>query len=403
MEIRPILSALLRNRTGAILVGLQVAITLAVVANAFFIIHQRAEKLHRPTGVDSANLLFVSSYGYAPDYQHEATVRADLALLRGLPGVVDAASISGVPQSGGGSATGYKASAAADAPKHGVNYFNGDEHALGALGLELVAGRNFRAEEIQYPRDNLSSDPRAMIISQDLARKIFGDGPAVGRSIYADDGSSVPVIGVYRRMMGSWPGSTQPGPYDTALGGIVQAGPYSRYVVRVQPGERDRVMALAEAKLGASGHGRLITWVRAHEYFTERIYRADHRMIVFLSTLVGLMTAITALGIVGLATFQVNARRKQIGTRRAVGARRIDIVRYFLVENGLLAGTGVLVGCALAYAFSWWLTSAFQLDPLTPAYPLGAALFLLVLGQLATLWPARRAAAIPPAVATRTV
>ena len=53
MEIRPILSALFRNRAGTLLVGLQVALTLAVVANAFFIIEQRREKMSRPTGFDS--------------------------------------------------------------------------------------------------------------------------------------------------------------------------------------------------------------------------------------------------------------------------------------------------------------------------------------------------------------
>ena len=50
MEFRPILSAMLRNKTGAILVGLQIALTLAVVANAVFIIMQRVEKIGRPPG-----------------------------------------------------------------------------------------------------------------------------------------------------------------------------------------------------------------------------------------------------------------------------------------------------------------------------------------------------------------
>jgi putative ABC transport system permease protein len=126
-------------------------------------------------------------------------------------------------------------------------------------------------------------------------------------------------------------------------------------------------------------------------------------MVVFLSTLVILMTAVTALGIIGLATFQVNARRKQIGTRRALGARRADIVRHFQLENGLLGAGGVVAGGLLAYAASGWLTRAFQMAPLPPAYVAASALALLVLGQLAVLWPARRAGAIDPAVATRTV
>ena len=49
MEIRPILSAMLRNKTGAVLVALQIALTLAVVANALFIIDQRLTKIGRPS------------------------------------------------------------------------------------------------------------------------------------------------------------------------------------------------------------------------------------------------------------------------------------------------------------------------------------------------------------------
>lgn len=81
MELRPILSAMLRNKTGAILVGLQIAITLAVVANSVFIIMQRVEKIGRPPGIDSDNLFFVQSYGFGPTYDQRDTVRRDLDLI----------------------------------------------------------------------------------------------------------------------------------------------------------------------------------------------------------------------------------------------------------------------------------------------------------------------------------
>jgi putative ABC transport system permease protein len=99
----------------------------------------------------------------------------------------------------------------------------------------------------------------------------------------------------------------------------------------------------------------------------------------------------------------VNARRKQIGTRRAVGARRVDIIRYFMVENWLLTTGGVIVGSVLAFGFGLWLSSAFALPRLQPAYVVGGIVLLWILGQLAVFVPARRAAAIPPAIATRTV
>ena len=103
MELRPILSAMLRNKTGALLVGLQIALTLAVVANAVFIIMQRVEKIGRPTGMDTDNSSSSRATASAP-YDHRDTLRRDLDLLRAMPGVVSASSISAArPLSGGGS------------------------------------------------------------------------------------------------------------------------------------------------------------------------------------------------------------------------------------------------------------------------------------------------------------
>jgi len=402
MEIRPILSALLRNRTGALLVGLQVAITLAVIANAFFIIEERLAKIHRPTGIDSPGLIVAESEGYAPDYEHAATLAADLAMLKAIPGVLAVTPTNSVPLSGGGSANTYQLTPDPKAPPIGGNYFEVNSDFVEAFGLKLVAGRNFRPEEyVPVPPNN--DLPPVLIVTETMAKTLFGGEPAVGRRIYDNDGKSAEIIGVVSDMHGSWLDNTNPGPYDVVFHPNGGLGKSWRYAIRVRPGERDRLIPEIEKRLNSSGHGRAIPWVRAHDYWLVRTFRADRRMVVFLSTLVILMTAVTALGIVGLATFQVNARRKQIGTRRALGARRADIVRYFLIENGMLGAGGVVIGALLAYVASSWLTRAFQMPPLPPLYVIGSAVALLVLGQLAVLWPARRAGAIDPAVATRTV
>jgi putative ABC transport system permease protein len=99
----------------------------------------------------------------------------------------------------------------------------------------------------------------------------------------------------------------------------------------------------------------------------------------------------------------VNARVKQIGTRRAMGARRVDILRYFMVENWLLTTGGLVIGCVLAFAFSYWLSTAFELPKLNPLYVLSGVAVMWIIGQMAVFVPARRAAAVPPAIATRTV
>lgn len=402
MELRPILSAMLRNKTGAILVGLQIAITLAVVANSVFIIMQRVEKIGRPPGIDSDNLFFVQSYGFGPTYDQRDTVRRDLDLIRALPGVVSASITNGIPLSGGGSSTSLGPVTDRDKITINTNYYAVDEHGVEALGVKLAEGRAFTEQEIQFNPD--ASGPQFtpfVILTKDAARAVFGDEHALGKTVYGGNGRAAVVIGIMENMLGAWVGWDKL--TQVMLLPRIPAGPIARYIVRAEPGRRDALMAEVERKLAESNTTRAISWVRSHTQIKERSYRADSRMVAFLSLLVGLMISVTALGIVGLASFHVNVRTKQIGTRRAVGARRIDIIRYFMVENWLLTTGGVIAGTILAFAFGQWLSSAYSLPRLEPVYVAGGVVVLLVLGQLAAFLPARRAASIPPAIATRTV
>ena len=78
-------------------------------------------------------------------------------------------------------------------------------------------------------------------------------------------------------------------------------------------------------------------------------------------------------------------------------------MRYFQSENLLLATFGIALGMALAYGINLMLMQRYELARLPPQFlPIGA-MILWVLGQLAVLGPALRAASVPPAVATRTV
>jgi putative ABC transport system permease protein len=110
---------------------------------------------------------------------------------------------------------------------------------------------------------------------------------------------------------------------------------------------------------------------------------------------------VTSFGIVGLTSYWVAQRRRQIGIRRALGATRNAIIQYFQTENLLIAGAGAAVGVALAVSLNLWMVSAFAMQRLNPGYALVGAVVVLLLGQAAVLWPAMKAASIPPALATR--
>src|SRR5882672_12403624 len=103
MELRPILSAMRRNKVGAILIGVQMAITLAILCNALFIIEQRITLAKRPTGMDESNIFVINNQWVGDPTDMAAKLRADLAVLRATPGVVDAVASNSYPLNNGGS------------------------------------------------------------------------------------------------------------------------------------------------------------------------------------------------------------------------------------------------------------------------------------------------------------
>jgi putative ABC transport system permease protein len=137
--------------------------------------------------------------------------------------------------------------------------------------------------------------------------------------------------------------------------------------------------------------------------YKQNSYSGDMLLAITLTVVTGLVLIFSSLGIFGLATFNVNNRTRQIGTRRAIGARKLDIVRYFMTENWLVTTIGVLVGCALALAAGFWLSNQYQMPRLDLYYLLGGVLGLWAVGQLAAWQPSRKAARVSPAMATRNV
>ena len=398
MGIRPILSALLRNSAGAVLVSLQIAITLAIVVNAVYLTTQRVTLVSRPTGIDDQNIFSFSVEGFEKDFDFLAMVRDDMALLRQMPGVVDAAPMQQVPLSGSGSSSGYYSLPDKKGKDSPANIFRTDDHGAAALGIKLSAGKNLDPTMIEWKQKEEQGQPPVAVVSQGFAAALFpGDKNLVGKNFYDDQSKPIRIIGVIEHMHGSWVGWDK---VDRVML-VPRVSEWTRYIVRTQPGELDRVMKETETALRKRDPNRVVGKLRKMSDDKQRSYSGDMMMAFTLTVVTGLVLVFSSLGIFGLATFNVNSRTRQIGTRRAVGARKTDIVQYFLAENWIVTTLGVLVGCGLALAVGFWLSTQYQLPRLDLYYLVGGVLGLWALGQLAAWQPALRAAKVSPAMATR--
>lgn len=410
MDIQPILAALRRHKAGTILIALQIALTLAIVCNSLFIIHQRLARMDEPSGVDEPNLFVIANLWGEQYSTQEALerIQEDLDTLRQVPGVQDVTPSNQYPFKGGGSDNLITMTPDQRAQTTDASYFTGDEHFLSTLGSKLIAGRNFQADEIQSRGFREKFAPSVAIISKPLADKLYPHGDALGKHFYAMTSAPITIIGIVDILQRS-DVSTWSAPYagESMVVPVREAMPWGGfYIVRAKPGQLAATMRAAPKALYAENRMRMIDPKDGVLSFAEvrhRAFERDRGMAVLMGIICVVLLAITGAGIVGLTSFWVGQRRRQIGVRRALGATHRDILSYFMTENLLISLAGVVIGVLLTFGLNLWLVTHFTLAFLPLTYVLGGIVILLVLGQGAVFAPALRASRVPPVEATRPV
>jgi len=406
---RPILSALRRSPLMPWLLAAQVAIACAILSNAVFLLQRQAGPLLVDDGIDGERLLLVDNLVSRNGLWDAARIAAGAEALRAVSGVEAAAPALGLPM---------KQSMVFNLSLRGpagttarISGFTG-RGLRQALGLELLRGRDFTSEEgatIDLAGEGVdvpSGTP--VILTQALARHLFPEGDALGGRLEQTDGDRhLVVVGIVRHLMRYELGQLEDGKaeFSLLLPARIVSTPVLNYALRADPARLDEVKAAAVAALerefGAMQMPGIAPRVDRYEDLRREAFRPRRAAIWLLGSVIAVVLAVTGIGIAGLSGYWVEQRLRGIGIRRALGATRGDVLRHFLAENFLVVGAGLVPGSIMAYAVNLWLMQHYALPRLPwPYLPLGA-LALWALGQFAVIGPARRAAAVPPAVATR--
>ena len=403
MDFLPIISSLRRHRTAALLIILEIAFTCAIVCNAVFLIGDRLHRMERPSGITEDEIVRIRINSIGETADADVITRQDIRALREIPGVKSASASSMVPF--GGSSWNSSISTMPDDPAPPINAatYMGGSDLVATFGLKIIAGRNFTPEEFVTMKDPNVHLP-SVIMSKAVADKMFPGESAIGKPIYVWGKEPSTVVGVVETLV-------RPNDFEGATGAqwtlvlpvTLSFDESGTYVIRCDPTRTSEVIAAAEAALKKSAPNRLILDSKTMGEIRKGFFKQDRAMAWLLLAVSIALLIITALGVIGLASFWVQQRTRQIGVRRALGATRGDILRYFQTENFILATLGIILGMAMAYGINMWLMDKYQVPRLSAEFlPIGAAV-LWTLGQVAVLGPALRAAAIPPALATRSV
>lgn len=400
MPIGPIIRAMKHNRMRFALIILEIAITLAIVTNAVNMILDERKKMLRQSGFDDANLISISYQPFAPEFREESYVESlvqrDMRAIRAIPGVKAVSATYFMPWQGGGSSGTWKTEGYND--KFQAQLYAGRGQLFDTLGVKIAQGRNFVENDTPVEQD---TPTRVTIISRALAKKLWGDANPIGRVITNGEGETPrTVIGVIDEFYN---------PYAWNIGEFVLFTPGRAYgtggatfLLRTEPGAVKSVVSQLEPSLLAVNRGRVFR-MRTIAETKDQFFSSGRLVIRAMTGIIIVLVFITALGIVGITSLAVSERTRQIGTRRALGATRGDILKHFLAENWIVTTAGLLLGVAGTYALNFALVSQLT-DVKMPWYLVGIGMVMLwAIGIIATLPPALRATMVSPAIATRSV
>lgn len=408
--MRHIVKPLLRRPLMPLLVILQVALACAIACNALFLLQQKLAPIMGPDGVhDPSQLVVLHGFIARGTPWPAARLRELRSDLRTIPGVSEVSYAASMPM-----VDSFYMNAnvlgTADIQATNANVYVGD-NLVKTLGLKLIAGRNFTVEEEDTTLDSDMGFGHAgpVIVTRALADRLYPGGNALGQIIrYRDSpGGERTVVGIVQHLMRNALGTGGALDESMLFPGVANHWSMPLFAVRLMTPRTDRacplLLAVLKSDLGTDmlpGHP---VQCSPFSQLRDEMLAPQRAAVWLLAGVTLIVLVVTLTGIAGLTGYWVQQRTRSIGIRRALGARRGDVLRELMIENLIVVGAGVAVGLAAAYGINLWLMQHYELLRLPVAYLPAGAVLLLALGQLAVLAPARRASNIPPIVATRAV
>jgi putative ABC transport system permease protein len=404
MNFRALLKSLILRKFTTGLLILQLAITLGLLVNSAILALDIQKKTSQSTGLDNENILLVSTHPTSGAYRDLDYFRSiateDIAKLGQIPGVNSVSVTNQLPMRTRGMLRNFHD---LDKPEQentdkylqDVKYILADENLASALGLSLLEGRLLNASD---QLDVGSEEPRNIVITASLKKALYGKKSALGQE--TNNGF---IVGVVNDIMldPTLQDDKQYGFFSNAVMEYIFIGRY--YVLNVKPGQMANVRSKVADTILAVQAERDIFKVFTMQEHLQRFYRDDQGLADLFILLCGLMLFVTAISSYAYSQFHISRQKKFIGIRRALGARKIDVLLYVLTENWLVYGMGCLLGVLVAFGFNILLSQHISLSKPDIMLFLLVTCVIFVSGTIATWLPAKRTSNIAPVVATRTV
>ncbi len=404
MNFKALLKSLLLRKFTTGLLILQLAITLGLLVNSAILAIDIQAKISQPTGLDNDNILIVSTHPTSGNYRDLDYFRSiateDMAKLSQLPGVKDVSVTNQLPIRTRGMISNTHDLDNPEQEKNDkylqdVKYILAEKNLAAAMGFTLLEGR-FLNDSDQL--DFGSEEKHNIVITESLKRALYGDDSAIGQE--TNNGF---IVGVIKDITldPTLPADKQYGLFINTMMEYIFVGRY--YVLNVEPGQMANVRSKVSDTILAVQAERDIFDVLTMTEHLKGFYRDDQGLVDLFLLLCGLMLFVTAISSYAYSQFHISRQKKFIGIRRALGARKKDVLLYVLTENWLVYSIGCLLGVLVAFGFNILLSQHITLSKPDLILFLLITCVIFISGTLATWLPAKNTSNIPPVLATKTV
>jgi len=389
------------RRISGLLVIAEVGLAFAALVTMGLFLRSLYGLQNTPAGFDHSNVtvcrLFLATNNYTPIEEQQFSRQLRERLLES-PGVTGAAYSDSIPLGFGLGkwndiiVEGY---AARRGENLGVHHASVSPGYFDVLKMPLLAGRDFK------PEDNPNA-PRVMIVNEAFARRFFEGRDPVGRRVQVF-GPPFTIVGMVKDS--KYLSLTEaPQPYffmsfDQVHGGSGENG--VAFYARTDRDARGFVPVLRREMLAIDPNAAGLTAMPLSDYISAAWF-GPRLASLFLGVLGVISMLLAGVGLYGVMAYSVSQRTREIGIRMALGARQEGVLRMVMRQGLLLALLGIAAGLAISLAATPQLAPLlYRVSPTDPMSIAGAALFLIAVAVLASLFPALRATRVDPILALR--
>lgn len=404
MNIKALIKSLMQRKFFSSLLLFQLALTLGIIVNSIVLSLDTSSNLDRDTGIPLDSVLVIELSTTSAEFDdndfYGSILEQDLAALRNLDGVRVVSPHIQRPLSRGGWHQGIqdinevKGQFKDEALNNAASYYTTPD-GIAALGLEIAEGRGLTWEDEITGRDDNDGN---IVVTDAIAKRLYPEGNALGQLTTRGR-----IVGITKPFVNKphLPNDRQYAFFIAAR--MLEASYGQYYVLNVDPSKMTHVRKQVRDVILANHPERDIRKDYTMREHYERYYEQDIGLSKLFLILCGLMVLITAVSSYAHAQFHMAKQTRIIGIRRALGAKRADILLYVLTENWLMTALAGVLGIALVVVVNMLLAQQIELSKPSIALYFMATLVVFISGTVATWLPALKTSRIPPVVATRTV